>query len=250
MSTEIREKVWINRVLFGHDHPGCVGVIRGNVFEKQKLNNIGKGSSGGQVLRTRHDGLIFCSHPSHEGQVFDRCLDCGEVEELTDLLGCVDVDACQERRAERLSQHPVWKLLREVEVEAAARTSERNAERAVARQAALAAEGEGKVTEGPRRAKGRGGPDPLGGRCNHCGEPTKGGRFIAGHDAKLKGDLMRSAVEGNVKSILEMLIRGWLKRPQLLESSKLKLAEDTVEQMTENDGIEWLKGANERRWES
>lgn len=44
------------------------------------------------------------------------------------------------------------------------------------------------------------------GVCEHCGEPTKGGRFIPGHDAKLKGDLIR---EGTPEATAERVIRGW-----------------------------------------
>jgi hypothetical protein len=44
------------------------------------------------------------------------------------------------------------------------------------------------------------------GFCEHCGEPTKGGRFIPGHDAKLKGELQR---EGTPEAIAEKVIRGW-----------------------------------------
>jgi hypothetical protein len=44
------------------------------------------------------------------------------------------------------------------------------------------------------------------GRCEHCGGETKGGRFIPGHDAKLKGDLVREATE---EATAERIARGW-----------------------------------------
>jgi hypothetical protein len=52
----------------------------------------------------------------------------------------------------------------------------------------------------------RSGGSTTGGRCEHCGEPTKGGRFIPGHDAKLKGELVR---EGTIEAWAEQIIRNW-----------------------------------------
>lgn len=49
----------------------------------------------------------------------------------------------------------------------------------------------GTSARGRRRGGGR--SRPAVGACEHCGEPTKGGRFVPGHDAKLKGDLGREA---------------------------------------------------------
>lgn len=47
-----------------------------------------------------------------------------------------------------------------------------------------------------------------------CGEMTKGGRFLMGHDMKLKGSLFRVAREGvhqpsRVRCTVELLARGW-----------------------------------------
>ena len=63
----------------------------------------------------------------------------------------------------------------------------------------------------PVKIKSRGPAKPTEGKCEHCGEPTKGGRFVAGHDAKLKGDLLRAAQQGDIEAYTEMLQRGWSK---------------------------------------
>lgn len=52
---------------------------------------------------------------------------------------------------------------------------------------------------------------PTSGLCEHCGEPTKGGKFVAGHDAKLKGDLIRAGAEGDVDAVVEAMFRNWYK---------------------------------------
>jgi len=59
----------------------------------------------------------------------------------------------------------------------------------------------------PRVRKAKAGASTTGNRCEHCGEPTKGGRFIPGHDAKLKGDLIREATD---EATAERVVRGWL----------------------------------------
>lgn len=226
-------------LLFGRSHPGCPGVLRSGVKVGEKLvEGVGKRPD-------MRPGLFYCSHPSHEGQTFNTCLDCGEQGELTEFLGCVDVDGCEERQAERTRSHPLWPMLQETKRVAEQKRAEANAEKAEARRAEQARLGQGEGGERPRKVKEA---DPLGGRCNHCGEPTKGGRFVAGHDAKLKGDLMRAAVGGDGHAILEMLHRGWLKRPQLLDPAKLAEAQAAFEAATEVQAVEFLQKRNEGRW--
>ena len=58
-----------------------------------------------------------------------------------------------------------------------------------------------------------------GGVCEHCGERTGGGRFLAGHDAKLKGDLKRAAKEGDAAATAEAQIRAAQHREDDPESS-------------------------------
>lgn len=49
-----------------------------------------------------------------------------------------------------------------------------------------------------------------GGRCEHCGAVTAGGRFAPGHDAKLKSELAHHAVKGDDPGAwAEIILRGW-----------------------------------------
>jgi hypothetical protein len=72
------------------------------------------------------------------------------------------------------------------------------------------------------------------GRCEHCGAAT-GGRFAPGHDAKLKAQLWKEALEGSYKSYAEMYIRGWHNGKDLTRLSF----------ETETRGVDL---ANERGW--
>lgn len=52
--------------------------------------------------------------------------------------------------------------------------------------------------------------------CQHCGEPTRGGMFLPGHDAKLKSDLQAKVKDeskenqpGRLRAVAELAMRGW-----------------------------------------
>ncbi len=44
-----------------------------------------------------------------------------------------------------------------------------------------------------------------------CGTKTKGGKFLPGHDAKLKSRLVTAAKEGNTKATATLRELGWAK---------------------------------------
>jgi hypothetical protein len=73
-----------------------------------------------------------------------------------------------------------------------------------------------RAARGTARASRRTG----GGHCHHCGEPTKGGRFVPGHDAKLKGDLIR---EATTEAEAERIIRRWTSEPEKMAPVLAKL---------------------------
>lgn len=233
MATATQSAVPTATLLLGH-HPGkCPGVIRGNIRVKIK--------KGEYEMRP---GLIYCSHEDHEGQTFDRCLDCGERTELSDGLTCRDHEGCAETMKVRLEANPLHKMLKEC-WEAGEQERARKAAEKAARAPAIPDDApvQGKGTGRPRKAK-----DSLGGRCHLTGETTKGGRFKPGNDAKLKGILQRAGIDGDVEAIVEVLHRGWMKRPQLYETAKYELAEQTFEQYTEIELNDWLKARLEARW--
>lgn len=67
-----------------------------------------------------------------------------------------------------------------------------------------------KADERPFVASGstsRGGSTPAR-RCEHCGEPCRG-RFVVGHDAKLKSELAQAASEGDAHAWAELELRNW-----------------------------------------
>jgi hypothetical protein len=76
---------------------------------------------------------------------------------------------------------------------------------------------------------------PKGGRCHCCGETTRGGRFLPGHDAKLKTALTAGAVAGDAAATRELLAR-WPKWSPKTE----------LEPMTEAE----VAAATEARWAS
>jgi hypothetical protein len=55
-------------------------------------------------------------------------------------------------------------------------------------------------------------PKPKTGSCECCGEPTRGGRFLPGHDAKLASALKGRVVSGDSKAFEEMKRRNWLNK--------------------------------------
>lgn len=125
-----------------------------------------------------------------------RCRICktNDVELDPELHQCADEIACHGRVEAKLEASPRHHQYRQIQLEAAA----------ARREARTDEDGEPVRRQRERKV------DPMGGRCNHCGEPTKGGRFVAGHDAKLKGDLKRAAIAGEVDALVEILARGWL----------------------------------------
>lgn len=140
--------------------------------------------------------LTLCASDWHHHHA--RCWVChGRVADGVELdperRNCVDLPACAERAKIRLEAHPGydrWRQFKETVAE---------------RQAAEAA------ANGHQPKKRTPSNRPTSGRCEHCGEPTKGGRFVAGHDAKLKGQLIREAGEGSVAAVAEAMARNWYK---------------------------------------
>lgn len=80
---------------------------------------------------------------------------------------------------------------------------------------------------------------PPRGRCEHCGIPCRS-RFAVGHDAKLKGELIRRGKANDPFALAELHLRGWrrIEQPRTaIERSALELAEregwDLVERAVE-----------------
>lgn len=93
-----------------------------------------------------------------------RCLDCkNEADgEIGDDWRCLDREACAIEQQRRLDANPYVRLVREVE----RRVSETQTEEKAAKAE--------KAEKAPKPAT----------KCVHCDQPTRGGKFLPGHDAR------------------------------------------------------------------
>lgn len=188
-------------------HARCRVATRSTLPVKAAGNNATVGS---------RPALIICSctcHVTRPNQVEPdpSCTECGhqggaEVDQVQWL--CHDQAACSARVDKRLADNLTWQMLQEAKADGARVRAEKNQTR------------RGNMSENApadKAARPRREPKPKVGTCHHCGDPTKGGQFVAGHDAKLKGQLQRIAIDRNaptgarVDAVTEQLIRGWHK---------------------------------------
>jgi hypothetical protein len=147
--------------------------------------------------------VTVCACPHHEGEEIvpnesaTACGRCGytRIDSPRRPTGegfrCVDVEACNERFERKMDTNPAFR--RAVEFR-----QRQEAKRLEIARAEFEAGGESRA-----RAKY--------GRCEYSGDPTRGGRFLPGNDAKLKGQLIRLADGGSVGAMAELLARGWIK---------------------------------------
>lgn len=136
--------------------------------------------------------VTLCECPCHAGK--PSCIRCGAGDsELDDSRSCIDVEGCVERYRDQIANNPRTEKYRRIQ------------ETASAERAAAASEAKRAIAAGERPPRRGSEPKP----CAHCGEMTKGGTFVMGHDAKLKGILMRAGEDGDVASIVELKMRGW-----------------------------------------
>lgn len=136
-------------------HPHCPRAIRNGVNAPNKI--------------------ITCECPVDGcGDQVLRCLDCKTEEEgAIDPAdwSCFDRSECRARIQARMDSNPLIQQLREVRSTAMARVANEKAEKAEKKAAT-----------------------PKTGNCVHCGEPTKGGKFLPGHDAAYVSTLVQDAL--------------------------------------------------------
>jgi hypothetical protein len=167
--------------------------------------------NNGQEPKVIPERLTVCISDWHERHPACYVCKTEDAELHTTHPQCVDVEACAERAKIRQDAHPGWDRYRQYH------------------EAAKAAE-----TETPRERRPSA-TRPTSGRCEHCGEPTKGGRFVAGHDAKLKGDLIRAGGAGDVEAVVEAMFRSWYKQGRYPE-----LEAEAFAIVQANNTDEWL----------
>jgi hypothetical protein len=142
----------------------------------------------GEVVET----YATCTCRCHDGDAHPlRCLTCNQPGQTMEHGHCVDTETCNARVAATLDADPLMQKLR---------ASKEHGRKARALANDTDPEAPNRVKRAPRNRVGV---------CEHCGEPTKGGRFVAGHDAKLKGDLKRAAEQGDVEALVELYVRDW-----------------------------------------
>jgi hypothetical protein len=167
----------------------------------------------GLLAQPRPHGKIkvaFCDCAHHTPGSLYRCSVCGARKPLDAEAGpdvpatatidsrlgsCVDGVACAEMVAATQEASDLARQLRQIRMET--RTMPKT-------DAAT-----GTTERAPRTAKT--------GTCEHCGQPTRGGKFVPGHDAKLKGALARvyadrdASLRERTDALAEAIAREWLK---------------------------------------
>lgn len=130
-------------------------------------------------VRNGDGTIVLCGctkdHGCNAGKL--RCTQCNERHEGvgTDWR-CIDQNECEARIQAKLAKNPTIQQI------------ERAREAAKQRQAVSAPRSAASVSETPRKPS-----RPSSGQCLCCGEPTKGGKFLPGHDSKYLNRLVEQA---------------------------------------------------------
>lgn len=169
--------------------------------------------------------LTICTHDWHDAN--PRCRVCRQDRHHDYLDGtsaCLDRALCFETRETDMATDPRFERLRAIVARAQVESEGVRAERRERRES----------------SPGR----PSSGSCHHCGGPTKGGKFIAGHDAKLKGELIR---EATAEAVAEAMFRGWYKIGRYPELEPL--ASKIVDERGSEEFIQERNEARQGRYE-
>jgi len=130
----------------------------------------------------------------------------GEVDPIT--WYCLDRYACSARVQIRCEQSPLYRMLQDARLDGAVKRRRQRLE--VER---IQANGLPPDEQDSFEVRGNGKPRsptrPKSGACLCCGEPTKGGKFRPGHDAKYKGKLQRAALAGDTAAVAVLTEHGW-----------------------------------------
>lgn len=188
-ATPLRGVALCGFCMTGH-HDRCAGVVFNPGGGKNK-----KDSQGRLVPATRTDQVWRCTCEASPRCGASRCLDCGEVDpELIDpnLCQCLDRGACS------------------IRVEVATTRARERFERGFGVRSVVAKE----TPSGSPRSKPVAVVRATAGECLCCNEPTKGGKFLPGHDARwlsrqvqaiMDDPSSRESVEAAVKAASDAL---------------------------------------------
>lgn len=140
----------------GNPHPHCPRAVRNGPNAQYKLITC------------------ECTEPGCGDQIL-RCTYCKTEEEGAidpNDWSCFDREACTDRIQTRLVSNPLYQELIEIRSTAMAKVANENAEKAAKKAVAA----------------------PKVGKCLHCGEATKGGNFLPGHDAAYVSALVKDSL--------------------------------------------------------
>lgn len=144
------------------NHEICPGRIKAPIAVKVM--------KGGQLVKVMKPGMFECGCTACFCKQMVKCLDCRHTspEDVSpETWSCLDRDACLARQEAARDAHPFLVRLKEIR--------------------AMTAQTEDKPK---REAK------PKIGNCLCCGEETKGGKFLPGHDARFVSEQVAFVLQG------------------------------------------------------
>lgn len=201
----IKTGLWRCGFCASGNHASCPAMVRNGPLIKRDEN-------GHEISREPRLVLCRCCGTGQPA----RCLDCGNTnpdEVNSDHWACLYPDICAGRIRLRQEHSHLYQTLQACKTAAFVR---RRTIRVSRDQmlVELPADEDARLDslqESLRRRTARlGGQRPSSGLCVCCGEPTRGGLFRPGHDAKYKSRLRREAATGDVNAQTELEQRGWV----------------------------------------
>lgn len=154
------------------------------------------------------------------------CLECKH-DQVVDIQNwaCIDPHACAVRRQQRNEANPLWRMIQRAKVHGAVERKAKKhkmetvlagidpeSDESIERVHALLDSVTNLERKNPKKPKRSGPPKPRVGKCECCGEATRGGRFLPGHDARLAARLVQRVSEGELAAYEELEQRNWLKK--------------------------------------
>jgi hypothetical protein len=204
-------RVWRCQFCANGHHGSCPGAVR-------QIRRIGKTERTENYL-----WLCECKESGHPGL---HCLECkndnpDEVDSKT--WECLDRYVCAGLLQKRRENSQLWQMIQHAKSHSAIK---RRAKRLGVEITLSALDTDFDVTvermhemmdsleqaRGTGQTKKKGTPKPKTGQCECCGESTRGGRFLPGHDAKLASSLRLRVKNGDQAAYDEMKRRGWLSK--------------------------------------
>jgi hypothetical protein len=220
----VRKRVWRCNFCATGNHGSCPGAI----WHQRRVENP---LNPDEYKIVPHLWTCECKEPGHPH--FPYCTTCRndtDDEVNPNTWTCWDPHACATKLEARRRHSRVYQMVLRAKVHA---TAKRRAKRLMDEKTVElvepgadatmdrlheflaqldAIEEERLMRQRDRKSKKPRRPKPKVVKCECCGEPTRGGRFIPGHDAKLASALRLRVKDGDAEAYEEMKRRNWLKK--------------------------------------